>query len=316
MLTRPYPPRRVAAWTLVLAFASVALTACPSSNDCSSDSDCKGTRVCSFGTCQDPVAKRPCGTVIAPCGCYGLLPGRTVGATGCDSGLATVEACGGACGGTQGTQNVCSCGATSSSGVTSSSSGGTMCSTLQGNVQTLGPPSIQCGQPGQATVNILQRINTFWSSAMQPCACDSPACPFNAWANPQTPGYIYYRRDILDWLTQQAGGDPVGAEWFLSHEAGHNLQYENNIPLSSPKAAELGADCLSGYFLAWLSCTGQANMGDIMNVMMAVCSTGDPFQSGWFDMGVHGTCTERIQYVQRGVSGYISGQRPSVVCSF
>src|SRR5215831_9448273 len=138
--------RRALAALVCGACCVLALAGCPTVSDCSTDRDCKGNRVCNLGVCEDPIAKKACGAVIAACGCYGLSAGRTVNATGCDSGTATVEACGGSCGASPATQNRCSCGATSVSG--STASGGPSCAVIAGGVQTLGPPSIQCGIPG------------------------------------------------------------------------------------------------------------------------------------------------------------------------
>jgi hypothetical protein len=117
---------------------------------------------------------------------------------------------------------------------------------ILGNVQTLGLPAFACGAPTALTASIVGDINTFWRSQMTPCACDLPGCPFNAWVQPQTPGFVYYRRDFLQWVSQAGGGGAIGAAWMLSHEAGHNLQFAWGFRYSSMKAQELGADCLSG----------------------------------------------------------------------
>jgi len=188
-------------------------------------------------------------------------------------------------------------------------------------VSTVSQPAITCGVPGSLTVNIIQQINAFWQSQMSACACDDPIqsqqimCTNNAEVLSQTPGWIYYDRNILNWLTQQANGDPIGAAWFLSHEAGHNLQIFNNLPASSPKARELEADCLSGYFLAWLQCTKQATQMDINAVLGAICAAGDPIATPWFASS-HGTCPERVQQVTRGYQSYQQSVRPSVACVF
>jgi hypothetical protein len=191
-----------------------------------------------------------------------------------------------------------------------------LCPTILGNVRTPGLPAFACGAPTALTASIFGDINTFWRSQMTPCACDQPGCPFNAWVLSQTPGFVYYRRDFLQWVSQAGGGGAIGAAWMLSHEAGHNLQFAWGFRYSSMKAQELGADCLSGYFLAWLECSGRSNMSDTMAVTGSICAVGDPQPSGWFDPNTHGTCNERISAVLRGAGGYRAGQGPALVCVF
>lgn len=156
-------------------------------------------------------------------------------------------------------------------------------------VATVGPPEIACGLAGAATNAIMADINSFWQSQIESCACDTPDCMFNAWATARTPGYVYYRRDFLAWISSASGNLLIGPAWMLSHEAGHTLQIAHGIQYSSNKAVELGADCLSGYFLAALECAGKSNMSDSISAAMAICATGDPSPSSWFEPGAHGT---------------------------
>lgn len=269
---------------------------------------------------------RGCNEIAASCGCWGYHDGRPHAASVCASGFAVPSVCAGYCpAGGSPYATVCTCDAPSTPDAGApiardagapGDAGPSRCDSIQGNSRTLGAPAIACGAPGELTLRILTDINTFWQSQMTPCACDLPSCPFNAWVLGQTPGYVYYRRDFLQWISQAGGGAAIGAAWMLSHEAGHNLQVASGLRYSSMKAQELGADCLSGYFLAWLECSGRSNMTDMMAAAGAICAAGDPQPSGWFDPGTHGTCNERIAAVQRGAAGYRGNQRPAAVCVF
>ena len=257
---------------------------------------------------------RGCGEAVTACGCWGNTDGRPFPTALCASGYAVPRGCGALCplGGTSyGT--VCTCDPTTFPDAGSTTQ---TCGPYAVGVRPFGPPMIACGAPGTLTVQIMQDINSLWGSAISPCACDLPTCPFNAWVLPQTNGYIYYRRDFLQWLTGNAGGAVIGAAWMLSHEAGHNLQNAAGLRYTSSKAAELGADCFSGYFLAWLQCQGRSSMGDMLNATAAICATGDPRTSPWFEPGAHGTCAERLAAVQRGANGYSAHLMPSRVCVF
>lgn len=262
---------------------------------------------------------RGCNEMAAGCGCWGPHDGRPLPAAVCASGYAVPRICGGFCNfGGSPYATVCTCDTPvePDAGPPPDVGGPARCETIRGNARTLAAPAIACGSPGPLTTQILSDINAFWQSQMTPCACDLPSCPFNAWVLGQTPGYIYYRRDFLEWISQAGGGAAIGAAWMLSHEAGHNLQVAAGLRYSSMKAQELGADCLSGYFLAWLECSGRSNMSDMMSATASICATGDPRTSGWFDPGTHGTCGERLTAVQRGAAGYRNNQPPSAVCLF
>jgi len=277
--------------------------------------------LCILSACPDPYesgddtpgggqSNLTCGQQSVGCGCWGPADGTPQFSAECESGLAVAQVCGGACplgGATY--RKVCYCGS-------QSPDGGQGCSTIHAAIGTVGSPAIACGAPGPTTLSIMADINTMWQSQVSSCACDTPDCPFNAWVLGQTPGYVYYRRDFLQWISNAAGGSIIGAAWMLSHENGHALQVAYNIPASSGKAKELGADCLSGYFLAWLECSGKANMNDAMSAAMAVCAAGDPSPSTWFDPGAHGTCSERQIAVQRGIDGYRENRQPSTWCAF
>lgn len=115
-----------------------------------------------------------------------------------------------------------------------------------------------------------------------------------------------------------AAGSSIGAAWFLSHEAGHNVQIQLGFTnaYSSAKGRELGADCLSGYFLAYEHCRGVYDMTEGMNLVYAICRAADPIATPWFQPGTHGTCEERVAAVQRGIDAYGTGTLPATACVF
>jgi hypothetical protein len=194
------------------------------------------------------------------------------------------------------------------------------CPSFPANSRTLTQPMFFCGQPGPLTAAFMSDLNLFWQSSMVSCGCDdatslSSGCQSNAMVLAQTPSYIYYDRNMLDYLARTTGLG-LSAAWFLAHEAGHNVQLSLNLQYSSGKARELGADCFAGYFVAWLECTGRINWSYSNAALMTACQVGDPFVSGWFSPGAHGTCPERQEAVQRGLSSYKLGQEPWRVCTF
>lgn len=88
---------------------------------------------------------------------------------------------------------------------------------------------------------------------------------------------------------------------FLAHEWGHLNQARTlMLPPSSTKATELQADCFAGVFTAAEEHLGQTMPSDISTAFMSFCQWGDPFQSGWFDPGAHGTCQERMAAFMAG----------------
>jgi hypothetical protein len=302
-----------------LLLASIALRSSCGSN--TSDSDPSGSLPSGGGEPLPPDGSRACSQVVLGCGCWGFHDGSRQPARACVSGFAEPRICAGFCplgGSPYATVRTCESSANpvdAGNPVDPGPRPGPTCSTLRGGSAPSGLPAVACGSPGPTTTSILQDVNTFWQSRMSPCACDQSGCLFNAWVLPQTPGYIYYRRDFLEWISQAAGGSTIGAAWMLSHEAGHNLQLAWGLRYSSPKAQELGADCLSGYFLAWLQCNGRSNMSDMLATTYSICAASDSRPSSWFD-AAHGTCPERQAAVQRGALGYQNGAPPTLNCAF
>jgi hypothetical protein len=196
-----------------------------------------------------------------------------------------------------------------------------MCPSFGVGSTPLGPPAFAvCGQPGANTAVFMNDINLFWGSSMVACACDSPdalqaGCQNNGMVLGATPGYIYYDRAILAQLTASTGLG-LSAAWFMAHEAGHNVQIAFNLPASSGKNRELGADCLAGYFIGWLACTGRVPWSYTDAAFATACQIGDPFVSPWFAHQAHGTCAERQQAVSLGLRGFGNGQVPWVACAF
>ncbi|OGL97113.1 hypothetical protein A2318_00710 [Candidatus Uhrbacteria bacterium RIFOXYB2_FULL_45_11] len=175
----------------------------------------------------------------------------------------------------------------------------------------------QCGGYRSANTEYdMGKINEFWGSAMYACTC-SPAvqfCTHNAYATPQTPGYIYYDPNLF--VSLRSHGSLLPAAWMASHEAGHNLQFAIGMNAAYSIARELSADCFSGYFLAWLVCTNQATQYDISTTLMQVCSAQDPVGVPWFDPTAHGTCSQRVNAVQNGMKSYAAGVLANVACKY
>lgn len=175
----------------------------------------------------------------------------------------------------------------------------------------------QCGGYRSAnTAYDMQKINEFWGSNMYACTCSPAAqfCAHNAYATPQTPGYIYYDPSLF--LSLRSHGSLLPAAWMASHEAGHNLQYAIGMNAAYSIARELSADCFSGYFLGWLVCSNQATQFDISTTLKQVCLTQDSAGVPWFDPTAHGTCSQRVSAVQNGMKNYAAGILASVACNY
>jgi uncharacterized protein len=112
------------------------------------------------------------------------------------------------------------------------------------------------------------------------------------------------------------GGDLIAPAWLLSHETGHSIQLKTGMGQVGNRQSELSADCLSGYFLGGLQCTGEASQANVQNALMTACSIGDPSSMPWFAPGSHGSCLERVNAVTRGMQGYAAVARPSVICAY
>jgi len=195
---------------------------------------------------------------------------------------------------------------------------GPACPTFAVGSGPLGPPPFYCGPPGTLTTRFIADLNTFWQSGLVACACDTAdvlafGCQGNGFVMPDAPGYIFYDRALLDHLASSTGAG-LSAAWFLAHEAGHNVQLRLGMPYPSGKARELGADCLAGYFVAWLECEGLVDSSFTGAAFATACQIGDPFASPWFAEQAHGTCHERQSAVQHGYSAYASGLSPAHAC--
>jgi hypothetical protein len=192
-----------------------------------------------------------------------------------------------------------------------------LCEGFTVGVQTDSTPTLGCGLPGDLSLDIQARINTFWGSFITPCACDQPApCTGNGLVLAQDPGITYYDRSLLERLTSMAGGDLIAPAWLLSHEAGHSIQLKTGMGSLGSKPSELSADCLAGYFLGWLGCIGEASDDSIHIALSTACNAGDPVAQPWFAPGAHGTCIERASAVALGIEGYRNVQRPSLACAY
>lgn len=184
-------------------------------------------------------------------------------------------------------------------------------------VTAFAPPPFACGQPGEATQSAMKKLNSFWQSNVIACACQADAlansCAGNAVVYGNGYGYIFYDRNFLA-VVDAATGSPLPADFFLSHEFGHNIQMA--LSLNPPgKNKELQADCLGGFYVGYQAKTGQVTAGEVLKTFQFACSIGDPTISPWWVSGAHGVCTERAASLQRGIDGYFSGLLPGQACS-
>jgi hypothetical protein len=113
---------------------------------------------------------------------------------------------------------------------------------------------------------------------------------------------ISYDAQLLSSVSNQYGY--LAAAVFLAHEWGHLNQAELGLASGgSNKALELHADCQAGIFLAAEAAAGRVSGAEVMPTYYAICTTGDPNLSPWFQPGAHGTCPERVQAFQQGFVG-------------
>ncbi|MEM6290668.1 MAG: hypothetical protein AAGA54_05360 [Myxococcota bacterium] len=162
-------------------------------------------------------------------------------------------------------------------------------------------------------------INAFWASNVVACTCGADA-PQNCFGNaiayinqPVAVGYTWHDLSILDQLAVTSGSNLAPA-WLLAHEFGHNIQNAYGThPAGQTLSSELGADCLSGYFLGGVACTGTTNPQELSVVLQTVCSLAG--NNLWFNP-TYGNCTTRVNAVMAGMNGYFSGVSPLERCSF
>jgi len=316
---------------------------------------CDSSHVCTNGACAARCVPSCTGKMCGPDGCGGTCGtcdslhtcsngqcvsngqacGTSNGTTGCPDGIhvcpanATCNAASTACACNPGHQAE-TCAGQSCSTVSCTfpnwwcapSATGPTCTSWLAHMSPVGLPAFDCSlPPGPLAIGIMSDINTHWSSAVRACPCNTDAyvfggCGGNAFFLANSPGYIFYDPGELEKLTATAGGDPIAAAWVLGHETGHNVQTQFNMPSSAPIGRELGADCLAGYLLGWLQCTGRANAVDLQLSLAAVCSTADPIGIPWFDPRAHGTCNQRVGAVMHGIQSSVQGLVPTVACQF
>jgi predicted metalloprotease len=126
-------------------------------------------------------------------------------------------------------------------------------------------------------------------------------------------GYVFYDPSLAATLSSDAGA-LLGPAWLLAHELGHNIQNAwGSQSAGATLDAELGADCLAGYFLSWLACAGQIDMGTVESTLMRVCS--EAMAGGWFDAS-HGTCAQRVSSLSTGMDGYARRREFVPTCTF
>jgi|SRR5258706_1103711 len=183
------------------------------------------------------------------------------------------------------------------------------------NIFPLAPPAFTCVPPGAATVTVMQKLNAFWQSGVVPCACDAALlaafCAHNAFASPQTFGYIFYDAAFLNSL-DVSSGSTLPADFFIAHEFGHNIQLALGLVLVG-QAKELNADCLGGYYVGFQARKNLVSLADLQKTFAFACSIGDTFPSNWWD-STHGICPQRVAAMNQGFNGNLQGLLPGQAC--
>ena len=168
----------------------------------------------------------------------------------------------------------------------------------------------------EATVeSILRDLGLFWNSSFVPCECrDMPGmdCNWNAFVLRNGPGFIWYDAFLVYSLSE--GESLVPVAYLMAHEAAHHIQWKYGYQYAFTIDRELGADCMAGYFLGYLSCTGQVDGVDVRASLDAICDAGDLPGTPWWDDNAHGTCRERIDETLAGISGYALRVPPKSWC--
>ena len=198
------------------------------------------------------------------------------------------------------------------------------CDGFDVKIEPIESPPFTCGIPGQVVAAIVAEIGSFWNSQIRACAIvgDNPLPRGNAWSlgfcetGPGAQGVIYYDPAILE-LQAFRSGTVVAPSWFLAHEVGHQIQSFHNSAPELSIGRELGADCLAGYFVGSLICSGRINRNDVAGTLSEVCAGQDPAQVQWFDEMAHGTCTQRQSAFLLGVNTYLAKdlQDPLLTCN-
>lgn len=168
----------------------------------------------------------------------------------------------------------------------------------------------------EATVEgILRDLSVFWNSDFVPCDCSDidPQCRLNAFASRLAPGFIWYDDALVNLMSEGESLIPVA--YLMAHEAAHHIQFQHGYRFSLPIVAELSADCMAGYFLGYLACTGQVDGVDVEASMTAICEGGDLPSTPWWSENAHGTCEARVIMTISGVSGYALRVPPRDWCS-
>ena len=154
-------------------------------------------------------------------------------------------------------------------------------------VWTVGLPAVYGYSYSQVSV-----LQGYSSSYMSPCG---RLGPWNAFYCPSNAG-IYYHQPFLHDIWK-LGGD-LGPAFVVAHEFGHHvswlLGWEPGYNMST-KQNELQADCFSGTFAGLIDeTTHEWSSSELDGAARAVISTGSPNYT-WFDPGIHGTRTQRLQ---------------------
>ena len=168
----------------------------------------------------------------------------------------------------------------------------------------------------EATVfSITRDLGRFWNSQFIACDCSDtdPTCQNNAFVNSAYPGYIWYDDYLINSMT--AWDSLVPVSYVMAHEAAHHIQFRHDISYPYPVNVELSADCMAGYFLGYLSCTGQVDGIDVDTAMNEICMVGDLPGTPWWDVNAHGTCQQRVTAALDGVAGYALRIPPKEWCT-
>ena len=200
------------------------------------------------------------------------------------------------------------------SGPVEQGKGDAFCPTVPARMAPTTRSTYSCGPLDSVNATIAADVNRFWGSNIVACRCgaDFPEGCQGAFSL-FTTGYIYIGVEFLNQFA--SSGSYMPAQYAFAHEFGHEIQGHFNAFAPTTQQRELGADCLSGYYLGSLVCRGQATEHDLITTLKTACLIADGTGNPITDLQTHGTCQQRMQSVAIGIQAYLSGQLPLTACS-
>lgn len=202
------------------------------------------------------------------------------------------------------------------SGPVQQGKGDAYCPAVPARIAPSRPPLFSCGPLDPRHAAIARDVNRFWGSNVVACACgpDFPHGCEGAFSL-FTEGYLWIGEDFMNTITESVGSI-MPAESAIAHELGHDIQGHYNAFAPTMLQRELGADCLSGYYLGSLVCRGTATQQDLIAALATACAIGDGTGDPIADLDTHGTCERRVDAVKAGIAAYLNGDLPLDVCTY